>query len=220
MSTVLVISDLHVPFTHPKYLDFIRRIKKNYKPDETVFIGDIMDFYAFSRYDQDPDSLSPGDELKKAKEALKPWFNLFPKAYACIGNHDVRLSKKAVRAGIPVAAFKPFNELLGCPDGWEWQDSWDIDGVQYIHGDAFGGKYAHVRAAETHRMSTVVGHSHHSAGIVYLDGAKGLIFGANVGCGIDTDAYAFAYARKNPYKPVLACGIIRDGKYPQVIPMI
>jgi len=219
MSRVLVIPDLHIPFVHPDALTFLRRIKKNYKPDKVVCVGDLVDFYAFSRYDQDPDSWSPGDELRKTQEALKPWFSAFPEVQACYGNHDMRLRKKLARAGIPASTCKTFEELLGSPKGWKWSFRHVIDGVQYIHGDGYGGKNAHVKVAETHRQSTVIGHAHHSAGIMFFKSNQGMIFGMNVGCCIDVESYAFAYAKHNAYQPIISCGIVRDGRLPSVLPM-
>ena len=37
---ILVISDMHVPFHHPDAFDFLRALKKKYKPDRIVCIGD------------------------------------------------------------------------------------------------------------------------------------------------------------------------------------
>ncbi len=219
MSNVFIISDLHVPYEHPDYLAFCKVTKKKYKCGLTVCIGDLADNYAFSHYDKDPDSYSPGSELRKIKERLIPWFKAFPNVRACIGNHDSRIRKKAVRAGLPQAIFKSFPEFWDAPQGWEWNTEWVIDNVLYIHGDAFTGKNAMFNASERHRRSTVIGHCHYHAGYVFSGSGKNLIFGLNVGCGIDIDSYAFAYGKNNPYKPVLGCGVVIDGKQPLFIPM-
>lgn len=35
----------------------------------------------------------------------------------------------------------------------------------------------------------------------------------NVGCGLDITAYAMAYAKPFPVRPVLGCGVVLDGSY-------
>lgn len=219
MSKVLVIPDIHVPFVHKDFLKFCRTMKKNYKPDVIVCLGDIVDNYAFSRFEQSPDAMTASQEIRKTIDGIKPWFELFPNVLACIGNHDLRLSTKMHRVGVPKEVFKTIDELISCPHTWNWANRHVVDGVQYIHGDGFSGRYSHVNAAERHRQNTVIGHCHHSAGVTFLSGNNGDIFGMNCGCGIDDTAYAFAYARNNPFKPVLGCGYVRDGKYPVFIPM-
>jgi hypothetical protein len=99
-----------------------------------------------------------------------------------------------------------------------WADHWEFDGIIYEHGDPFSGKDAAIKAAEQNMQSTVIGHVHSFAGIQYSANSKHLIFGFNVGCLIDKDAYAFAYAKKIKRKPILGCGIITNG-IPQFIPM-
>lgn len=219
MSTVLVFSDLHIPFEHKNYLDFVRLIRKNYKPDLVVCCGDLIDLHALSKYEHNPDGMSSGMELTEAKKVIKEWFKAFPNVFCCIGNHDIRLLKKAMTQGIPSAMLKSFGEFLEAPEGWKWSTDFEIDGVKYVHGDGYTGKMAHFNVAERSRQSIVCGHNHSFAGISYSNSGKDMIFGMNVGCGIDYDKYAFNYARNTPYKPVLSCGIVRNGKNPQIITM-
>ena len=41
--SVLVISDLHIPYHHPDAFKFLAALKKKYKPDLVVNIGDEID---------------------------------------------------------------------------------------------------------------------------------------------------------------------------------
>jgi predicted phosphodiesterase len=41
--SVLVISDLHIPYHHPQAFDFLQALKTKYKPDHIVNIGDELD---------------------------------------------------------------------------------------------------------------------------------------------------------------------------------
>ena len=46
-----------------------------------------------------------------------------------------------------------------------------------------------------------------------------MIFGMNVGCGIDNSAYSFRYGKQFPKKPTIGCGVILDSRVALFIPM-
>jgi len=67
---------------------------------------------------------------------------------------------------------------------------------------------------------TVVGHSHSFGGVSYLASRNDIIFGLNVGCGIDVDHMAFSYGKNFPKKPTLGCGVVLDqGRTGIFVPM-
>ena len=66
--SILVISDQHAPYNHIDTLDFLAAIKKKYKPDCVVNIGDEMDWHSISFHDSHPGLYSPSHELKIARE--------------------------------------------------------------------------------------------------------------------------------------------------------
>ena len=68
---ILVISDLHIPYHHKDSFDFLKEIKKQYKPDFIVNIGDLLDFHAISMHSNNPDLPSAADELKLSKQYVK-----------------------------------------------------------------------------------------------------------------------------------------------------
>ena len=61
--SILVISDLHIPYHHRDSFEFLKALKKKYKPDLVVNIGDEIDCHALSFHDSNPDLPSAGDEL-------------------------------------------------------------------------------------------------------------------------------------------------------------
>ena len=67
-NSVLVISDLHIPYHHQDAFEFLKALKKKYKPDLIVNIGDELDHHAISMHEHNPDLMSAGDELKQSKE--------------------------------------------------------------------------------------------------------------------------------------------------------
>jgi predicted phosphodiesterase len=44
--TILVISDLHEPYSHPDTYDFLKACKKKFKPTDIVLSGDEVDAHA------------------------------------------------------------------------------------------------------------------------------------------------------------------------------
>lgn len=217
---VLVVSDLQEPFAHKDALDFVVAVRDYYETDSTVFIGDEVDFHAFSgKFPHDPDGYSPGHELERAIDSLQKWYDEFPDARVCTSNHLERYYKKAYNSGLPRAAILSERDLLKAPTGWSWRRHWSIDGVRYEHGDSQGGLDAARQLAISNRQSTVIGHHHAHGGVRFIANEDDLIFGLNVGCLIDRHAYAFKYGENNKFKPTLACGIVLNG-VPYLVPMI
>lgn len=220
---VLVVSDIQEPFGHPDALEFVNAVRDKYETDQTVFIGDEVDFHALSgKYPHDPDGLSAGDELKAARKALSRWYDLFEveeEVKVCTSNHLERIFKKAFNAGIPKEFLKGIRGMLNAPDTWVWEDSFVIDGVKYEHGDSQGGIDAARQLAIANRQSTVIGHHHSHGGVRFIANDNDVIFGLNVGCLIDRHAYAFKYGEKAKFKPTLGCGVVLEG-VGQFIPMV
>lgn len=213
MARVMVISDTQVPFHHKDTIKFLQEVWDAYECDTAVHIGDEVDFHALSDYDKDPDGWSAGNELKKAIKELQPFYELWPKMKVCISNHTLRPFRKAYRHGIPKAFLKDFKEFLEAPEGWEWKDRWDIDGVRYQHGHGYSGKYGHMNAAHNNGKPTVIGHIHfHGGGPSYFSSSEQLLWGMNVGCLIDKKAYAFAYSKPFRFRPILGCGVVENGQ--------
>lgn len=217
-SVILCWPDQHEPFGHKDAYRFLKAVKKKYKPTTVVNQGDLEDWHSISMHDHDPDGLSPGNELKKLRKKLKPFFKLFPKVKVCTSNHGSLPYRKAFKHGLPKDLIKSYRDILQAPQGWEWADFWEIDGIIFEHGDPFTGASGAMKCAEQNMQSTVIGHIHSFAGIQYSANSRHLIFGFNTGCLIDKDLYAFAYAKKIKRKPILGCGIIIDG-VPLFVPM-
>jgi len=210
---VLVIGDLHEPFTLVGYLAFCKSIYKKYKCNKVVFIGDILDNHASSYFETDADGLSAGQELTLALSNIQQWYKAFPNAYVTIGNHDRLIMRKAQTAGVSQHWIKDFNTVLGTP-GWTFVDSVEIDNVFYTHGtvDAY-------TRAKRDLISVCSGHLHTKAGVQWFVGRHYKIFGLQVGCGIDHKTYAMTYAFDFP-KPVISCGVVlENGTLPIVILM-
>lgn len=215
----LAIGDLHTPFHHPDALPFLVAVRDKYKPDQVVFLGDEIDAHAISDWPTDPDGRSAGDELEEAIEALQGFYVEFPDAMICESNHTFRAAKKAYKVGLPQAFMKDIGDVLGAPKGWRWADHWIVDGVRFEHGESFGGQIGAFRTAMLNHQSTVIGHVHSFAGILYSSASAGEnLFGMNVGCLIDDQTYAFKYAKFVKSRPWIGVALIDCG-VPMLIPM-
>jgi|TARA_R100000458_G_C8239727_1_gene219125 predicted phosphodiesterase len=211
MSRVLVVGDLHLPADHPSYFEFIKDVKRKYKTNETVFIGDIVDHHAISFHKQHPEADSAMSEYKSITESIKKWKRLFKNATVCIGNHDERVHRLNADAGIPSVYLKEYNEVWNTPT-WDWKHCHEIDGVMYTHGTGTSGLAPAFNTARVTGNSWVMGHCHSVASVSWLKAPNGnLIFGMNVGCGIDPTHVVMDYGKNHIKKPIVAAGVVIDG---------
>lgn len=206
---VLVIGDLHAPFIKFGYLEFCQKIYKKYNCNYVVFIGDIIDNHYSSYHESDPDGMSAGGELLRAKKEISYWYKAFPKAKVCIGNHDLIPNRKAMTSGLSSSWIRTIDEVLDTPN-WEFSEEFLIDGNLYVHGT---GRKARNRAKKD-LVSIIQGHYHSESYCEHFVGNNFKIFAMQVGCGIDRKAYAMAYGRHFD-KPHINCGVVlENGRLP------
>lgn len=212
------VGDLHLHFAHPGYRRFIQDTFRRHRVTHVHFVGDIVDLHALSFWEHDPNGLSAEDEAALAYEEVQRWYKTFAKATVCIGNHDERHYRVARKSGLPDRYLRGYADVWQTP-GWKWAFEHTLDGVLYEHGTGTSGKDAALNLAIQKRSSVVIGHVHSYAGVKWHANQTSNIFGLNAGCGIDCRAYAFAYGRTFPVRPVLGCGIIKDGRHAIFEPM-
>ena len=201
---ILVIGDLHCPFEKEGYFEFCLETYDRFNCNQVVFIGDLVDSHATSRHETDPDGMSAKTELEKAIEDLQKWREAFGVATVIVGNHDRVVMRRAFSSSIPSMWIKSFNEVLGT--SWDWTERAEFDGVQYVHGE---GGTARTKA-KNDMQSTVQGHIHTQAYVEHFCGNRSRIWAMQVGCGLDRDTYAAAYA-KHYKKQAIGCGVVIGG---------
>lgn len=218
-NNILVIGDLHEPFSLKGYLEHCKKMQIKYKCGIVMFLGDIVDNHSISYHEHDPDLWSPIQEMEKADKKLEKWFKAFPKAYVVWGNHDRLPSRKGKTAGLPKRCFKSFREMWKFPDGW-------IDGPRFIiHNVLFkhvgkSGPTGPLATAIVNRINVCIGHTHSVGVIGWNVSVKDRIFGMNPGCGVNYKHMAFAYGKDIDNKPFIGCGVILDkGRLPIIEPM-
>ena len=202
---VLIIGDIHEPFTLKGYLKHCKDTYAKYNCNKVVFIGDVIDNHYTSYHETDADGLGGLDELEIAIKGLRKWYDAFPDADILIGNHDRMIMRKAQTSNIPSKWIKSYKDVLEVPK-WNFIDRKIIDNVQYVHGE---GVTAHTKC-RADMMSTVQGHLHTQCYVQHFVGQNYKVFGMQIGCGIDHDSYAMGYAKRGK-KPAIACGVVING---------
>lgn len=206
-----IIGDTHEPFCQPGYREFCYETFNRFGCSEIVHIGDEVDNAALSYHESELAMPNAVQEAEQAQAAMEEWYKMFPDVKVCVGNHSALPFRQATTAGIPNRYLKTYEEIWNAPKGWKWEMEWEIDNVLYTHGTGSSGVSGARNRAIANRQSTVVGHSHSFGGVNYMASRNDIIFGMNVGCGIDTDHMAFAYGKNFPKKPTLGCGVVLDG---------
>lgn len=211
---ILFISDMHIPYNHPKLLPFLEGLKVRYAPTRVICLGDELDKAAMSYHESDPDLPSAGDELRLALPIIKEVEKLFPVVDLVDSNHGSMVYRKAKTHGIPRSYIRPYNEVLGVGDGWKWHydmvldmSPWDKPDVYVHHGKSAQA----IKTSQAMSMSHVCGHYHESFSVQFWANPKGLYFGVNSGCLIDDKSYAFAYNNVNLKRPIIGTSLIIEG---------
>ena len=217
--TILVVSDMHLPYQHKDSIKFLKEIKKEFKPDTTISIGDLLDQHALSFHDSSPELYSAGHELDKAKEYVKELENVFPKLIEVDSNHSSMIYRRALKHGLPRAYLKDYGDFLETKK-WKWVDDLTLTMSNGQRCFFTHGRSADVlKVSQTMGMSAVQGHYHTKFVISWWANPDNLFFGMNVGCLIDQKSMAFNYAKNFRTRFIIGCGIIIDG-IPRLLPMV
>ena len=216
---ILVISDMHVPFHHKDSMDFLREIKKEYKPQFVVNIGDLLDFHAISMHSHDPDLFSAGHELREARKHVKELESIFPKVTEVDSNHSSLVYRRALKFGMSKEFLKDYGDFLGTKK-WKWVDDLTLTMSNGQRCFFTHGRSADIRkVSQTMGMSAVQGHYHTKFLISWWANPDNLFFAMNVGCLINQKSMAFNYAKNFKTRFILGCAVIIDG-YPKLLPMV
>ena len=196
----MCVGDLHLPFIDKvafgKLLSFVEQMPQ--KPSHIVQVGDLFDFFSFSRFPRSPNIMSPQEEILTGRAAAEEvWLSLKHRApealcYQLLGNHDLRIGKRLKEK------FPEICDIVDLSDLWKFdgvQTTFDdreplvIDDIHFIHGfkTVLG---SHSR----HFMSKVVcGHSHRGGVALIPTATRGLIYELNCGFLADVNHEALKY---------------------------
>jgi len=205
---------------HPDTWKFLTALKKKFKPDRVICLGDEVDHHALSYHESDPDLDSAGPELEKAIKFLKPLYKLFPKVDVLESNHGSLVYRKAMTAGIPRRALRSYGDTLEAPRGWKWHYDLRLtmsNGVDlYLHH----GKSAKAGAlAKAEGCCAAQGHYHTQFHVTYWRNSSGIYWDLHCGYLGDHNSLSQAYSRSNLHKGIVGAVMILDGQ-PRLLPMI
>lgn len=123
----LVLGDLHVPYHD---IPAARAALMEGRREEVTHVllnGDTLDFAALSKWDKNPETRDPVEEIAKARQLLDAIDDLFPKARKIWkdGNHDERypifIMRRAPELYALIAEHAALPRLLELDDrGWEY----------------------------------------------------------------------------------------------------
>ena len=223
--SVLVISDLHIPYHHADSMHFLKEVKKKYKPDIVYSVGDCFDNHAISFHNHSADLFSPGDELQKCIEYIHQkkygLHTMFPKLVISSSNHDDLLARRIKVGGLPIKVLKELRDIYDTP-GWSWHDKIIIkvknfEEVYCVHGQASNG----LKLANHMGCSTIQGHFHSVQNVSFSTNPVNnkRRFSLQVGCLIG-EGLSFEYNRLQLLRPQLGVGFLTTEGLPTLIPMI
>lgn len=213
---VLIISDLHLPWCDFKKLNKVHKYYESHKDsiDLVVCLGDLTDQKIWSKWSKDEDDYCPSKEFKLADKSAKKLYKMFPKMVILSGNHDFRIKKRAIEAGIPSRMFNDIHELWNFK-GWKWIKPGQIYSFETrkgkvccLHGDEFGGK-PHIKS-QILGSNLICGHSH-KASCIYTTLMGKTIYAAECGCLVNSQSKATRYAVRNPTGNTNGFAVIKDG---------
>lgn len=182
LERLLILPDTHAPFFCKKSWALMLRVAGNLLPHHLVHLGDLVDFYAISDFDKDPERLrvtSLKDEIDVTNKLLDQLDEIgAARKYFTEGNHEYRWIRKL---------YKKAPELVGLPGlsvpelfrfkqrGWSftpYKDSVRIGKVEFTHECGGSGPSAHGQARDAYQSNAVIGHTHFM-GTSYRGNARG-----------------------------------------------
>jgi hypothetical protein len=221
----LIVGDIHLPYTHPRYLQHCIDIYKKHDCNAVSMTGDIIDSHFASFHSINTETHGAKYELDMAIKETAKWYEAFnndtvPNGITItLGNHDLIIARKSEEAGIDKRWVRKLNEVLKCPD-WIFEEQFLHDNVLYAHGTGCSGKGI-MRRVQNWGHSMVQGHIHTQAFVDFTASLTDLKWGMQSPCGIDYKSFAFSYSKFHTAKPILGCAVVLDnGKMPIIEPMI
>jgi len=216
---ILVISDMHIPYHHKDSFKFLKEIKKQFKPDTIINIGDSIDFHNISMHQSSPDLPNAGDELRITREYIKELESIFPVVTEVDSNHSSLVYRRAFKYGLSREFMRDYGDFLGTKK-WKWVEDITLTMSNGQRCYFTHGKSADViKTSQAYSMNTVQGHYHTKFTISYWANPDNIFWAMNVGCLINQKSMAFDYAKNFRTRFIIGCGIILDG-IPRLLPMV
>lgn len=92
---VMVVGDIHVPYTIKPLVELVKAAGERFGIKQVAIVGDLFSFSGMSSYPTVVREPTVSDEFRAAREILSYWGSQFQQFYMCMGNHDIRLTGAA-----------------------------------------------------------------------------------------------------------------------------
>lgn len=188
---VLFVPDIHAPFHDKKCLASLLLFIRFFKPKTIFIMGDLVDFYAISRFVRNPmRSLKLQEEIDSAHDILKQIRGASKEAKIIFirGNHEYRLQKYLWSTAPELSGLRSLSvqDLLELKElNVEYIDSgrYNFKGLIVKHGSIVRkfSSYTAKAELERHGKSGVSGHTHR-AGVNYYTNDGGYHVWFELGC--------------------------------------
>ena len=91
---IVQINDIHIPFQDKDTLKVLYKFLEDFKPNQIVIAGDMLDFYELSSFDKDPKrKFCIQDEIDQCYDFLKELQKHTDEIHFIKGNHEDRLRR-------------------------------------------------------------------------------------------------------------------------------
>lgn len=224
---IAILGDTHFPYQSNRAMRAVTDAVRAERPDYVVQIGDLYDQYCFSRFTRKNIEIPEAELAEARRGATALWSGIGaissrPKCFQLLGNHDVRLIKRAEEK-LPEAQTLVREKVMelyqfkGVTTLEDDRSELKIHGITFHHGylSRLGD---HMRYFGT---NTVVGHSH-VGGVVYEQRHGRTLWELNAGYLADEKAEPLRYKPVTTSKWTLGFGLITfRGKTPcpQFVPL-
>jgi predicted phosphodiesterase len=191
---ILVINDIHLPYHHIEAITLVIAWARKEKVEAVIINGDLLDFYALSRWEKDPRARNFSYELEQGRQflaVLQKTLNV-PVFYK-LGNHEERYEKYLLTKAPELLGVEDFelHNLLKVKD-YNTTIVKDkriirLNHLNVLHGHEFtGGFIAPVNIARglflRAKVAALQGHNHQSSDHTEKDLNDKIVTTWSVGC--------------------------------------
>ena len=194
---IVVPSDFHIPFHDRECLSAFISFCKYFKPDKIFLNGDVIDFYAISRFVKDPNrALELQQEIDEAVGVLKMIRSNNRKAeiHYIRGNHEARLQKYLHSEAKELSGLRELNvqHLLRLKEFkiiYHEQGRFKYHGLTIKHGTVVRKFSGYTAKAEVEKNGTsgISSHSHRLSSYFQNNDGQEIIWN-ETGCMCEKDA--------------------------------
>ncbi len=163
---LLIYPDTHIPAHHVKAFALVNKVGKEWRPDQTIILGDFGDWAAVSGHDetlatranfvQEVRAVKKGLADVKAVGARK---NVF-----LMGNHSYRLDRYMMKKAPELQEAIGVDGLLGLTesgfDVYPYREAYRVGNMRFVHDLSYAGKGAAGKSMEAIGRNVVIGHTH------------------------------------------------------------